>query len=219
MDPHADVSERLFSAAKRATHFKELRTTISTTACTATSYETAALMKGVPVLRLLQDCDPSWRLIVVGDALMSPWELQSSGSRWSYGDDSGAPGIAWLVWSRRAFPPRSLAQSRAAGRWYGTAEVIRRVFRCTGSRRTGCSRRCTTSCAGRPPLTARGVLQQPRGVQRGEVIRDDARHARRQPDVRSGCAGTRSGRARWTRAEHAGDEELRVRKLLAQASP
>ena len=83
MDPHADVSERLFSAAKRATHFKELRTHYFHNCVYGYVYETAALMKGVPVLRLLQDCDPSWRLIVVGDALMSPWELQSSGSRWS----------------------------------------------------------------------------------------------------------------------------------------
>src|SRR5882672_1956757 len=74
MDPHADVSERLFSAAKRATHFKELRTHYFHNCVYGHVYETAALMKGVPVLRLLQDCDPSWRLIVVGDALMSPWE-------------------------------------------------------------------------------------------------------------------------------------------------
>src|SRR5882724_10243974 len=66
MDPHADVSERLFSAAKRATHFKELRTHYFHNCVYGHVYETAGLMKGVPVLRLLQDCDPSWRLIVVG---------------------------------------------------------------------------------------------------------------------------------------------------------
>jgi len=37
MDPHADVSERLFSAAKRATHFKSCARTTSTTASTAAS--------------------------------------------------------------------------------------------------------------------------------------------------------------------------------------
>ena len=91
-------------------------------------YETAALMKGVPVLRLLQDCDPSWRLIVVGDALMSPWELQSSGSRWSYSDDSGAPGIAWLVWLAEHFRHAAWLNPEPQAAWYGTAEVIRRVF-------------------------------------------------------------------------------------------
>jgi len=77
-------------------------------------------MKGVRLLRLLQDCDPSWRLIGRRDALMSPWELQSSGSRWSYSDDSGAPGITWLVWLAgiSGTPP---AQSRAQAAWYGTA--------------------------------------------------------------------------------------------------
>jgi hypothetical protein len=85
-------------------------------------------MKGVPVLRLLQDCDPSWRLIAVGDALMSPWELQSSGSRWSYGDDSGAPGIAWLVWLAQHFRHAAWLNPEPQAAWYGTAEVIRRVF-------------------------------------------------------------------------------------------
>src|SRR5207253_4461432 len=75
MDPHAHVCERLFSAASRATHFKELRTHYFHNCVYGRVYESAALMRGVPVLQLLQDCDPSWRLIVVGDALMSPWEL------------------------------------------------------------------------------------------------------------------------------------------------
>src|SRR5204863_359340 len=63
MDPHADVSERLFSSAKRATHFKELRTYYFHNCVYGRVYETAALIKGISVLRLLQDCDPSWRLI------------------------------------------------------------------------------------------------------------------------------------------------------------
>jgi len=44
-------------------------------------YESPSLNDGVDVLQLLQQCDPSWRLVLVGDALMSPWELQAHGSR------------------------------------------------------------------------------------------------------------------------------------------
>ena len=128
MDPHADVSERLFSAAKRATHFKELRTYYFHNCIYGSVYESAALFRGVPVLRLLQDCDPSWRLILVGDALMSAWELQSSGSRWSYGDDSGAPGIAWLAHLGQHFRHAAWLNPEPQAAWYGTAEVIRRVF-------------------------------------------------------------------------------------------
>src|SRR6267142_426321 len=118
MDPHADVSERLFSAAKRATHFKELRTHYFHNCVYGHVYETAALMKGVSVLRLL----------LVGDALMSPWELHSSGSRWSYSDDSGAPGIAWLAHLAQHFQHAAWLNPEPPAAWYGTAEVIRRVF-------------------------------------------------------------------------------------------
>jgi uncharacterized protein len=128
MDPHARVSERLFSAAKRATHFKELRTYYFHNCVYGRVYESAGLIRGIPVLELLQDCDPSWRLIVVGDALMSPWELQSSGSRWSFSEDSGAPGVAWLAHLAQHFLHSAWLNPEPQVAWYGTAEVIRRIF-------------------------------------------------------------------------------------------
>jgi uncharacterized protein with von Willebrand factor type A (vWA) domain len=128
MDPHADVCERLFSAARRATHFKELRTFYFHNCIYGRVYESASLMRGIDVVRLLLECDPSWRLIAVGDALMSPWELQSSGSRWSISDDSGAPGIAWLMHLAQHFHHSAWLNPEPPAAWYGTAEVIRRVF-------------------------------------------------------------------------------------------
>jgi len=128
MDPHAHVCERLFSAAKRATHFKELRTYYFHNCIYGRVYESAGLIRGIPVLRLLQDCDPSWRLIVVGDALMSPWELQSSGSRWSLSEDSGAPGVAWLAHLAQHFLHAAWLNPEPQVAWYGTAEVIRRIL-------------------------------------------------------------------------------------------
>src|SRR4051812_33439055 len=128
MDPHADVCERLFSAAKRATHFKELRTLYFHNCVYGRLYDSAGLIAGKPVLQLLEECDPTWRLIVVGDALMSPWELQSAGSRWSFSDDSGAPGIAWLAHLGQHFPHAAWLNPEPRAAWDGTAEVIRRVF-------------------------------------------------------------------------------------------
>ena len=128
MDPHAGVCERLFSAAKRATHFKELRTLYFHNCIYGRVYESAALMKGIDVLQLLQQCDPSWRLVVVGDALMSPYELHAAGSRWSWSEDSGAPGIAWLLHLSHHFPHSAWLNPEPKVSWYGTAEVIRRVF-------------------------------------------------------------------------------------------
>ena len=129
MDPHAEVCERLFSAAKRATHFKELRTFYFHNCIYGRVYQTASLNRGVDVLQLLQECDPSWRLIIVGDASMSPWELQSAGSRWSWTEDSGASGLAWLAHLGQHFPHAAWLNPERENSWFGTAEVIRRVFR------------------------------------------------------------------------------------------
>jgi len=128
MDPHAEVCERLFSAAKRATHFKELRTHYFHNCIYGRIYETAGLIKSLDILPLLQQCDPSWRLIIVGDALMSPWELHASGSRWSWSEDSGAPGISWLAHLAQHFPHAAWLNPEPQVSWYGTAEVIRKVF-------------------------------------------------------------------------------------------
>jgi uncharacterized protein with von Willebrand factor type A (vWA) domain len=128
MDPHSEVCERLFSAASRATHFKELRTYYFHNCIYGQVYESASLMRGPEVLQLLQECDPTWRLILVGDASMSPWELQSAGSRWSWTEDSGAPGLAWLLHLAQHFPHSAWLNPERENSWFGTAEIIRRVF-------------------------------------------------------------------------------------------
>jgi uncharacterized protein with von Willebrand factor type A (vWA) domain len=128
MDPHADACERLFSAAKRATHFKELRTYYFHNCVYGNVYEQASLYGRKSVSELLRECDPTWRLIVVGDALMHPWELHSAGSRWDWGEDSGAPGIAWLAGLAQHFSHSAWLNPEPQLAWSGTAEVIGRVF-------------------------------------------------------------------------------------------
>src|SRR3989454_394001 len=46
----------------------------------------------------------------------------------SFGDDSGAPGIAWLAHLAQHFLHSAWLNPEPAVAWYGTAEVIRRVF-------------------------------------------------------------------------------------------
>ncbi len=128
MDPHAEVSERLFSAARRATHFKELRTYYFHNCIYGSVFARASLSGRKDVVELLQECDSTWRLIVVGDALMHPWELHSAGSRWTWGEDSGAPGIAWLAHLAQHFTHSAWLNPESKVSWNGTAEVIGRVF-------------------------------------------------------------------------------------------
>ena len=128
MDPFAEVSERLFSAARRATHFKELKTYYFHNCVYGSVYEDASFYRRKDVVELLRECDPSWRLIVVGDALMHPWELHSGGSRWNWGEESGAPGVAWLQHLREHFLHSAWLNPEPQLAWSGTAEVIGRVF-------------------------------------------------------------------------------------------
>src|SRR5205085_130443 len=60
MDPHSQVCERLFSAARRATHFKELQTFYFHNCIYGRVYDSAGMIEGTGVLPLLQRCDPSW---------------------------------------------------------------------------------------------------------------------------------------------------------------
>jgi uncharacterized protein len=127
MDPYSEVCERLFSAAKRATHFKELRTLYFHNCVYGRLYDSVNLWKGPAITDLVQELDQSWRLIVVGDALMHPWELQSTGSRWG-GSPSGSPGLAWLAYLAEHFRHAAWLNPEPRVAWHGTAEVIGRVF-------------------------------------------------------------------------------------------
>src|SRR3954469_1424389 len=128
MDPHSDVCERLFSAAKRATHFKELRTLYFHNCVYGRVYDSATLLRGPRILELLRECDPSWKLIIVGDALMAPWELTAISSPWSWTDEDRASGLAWLVALTGHFERAVWLNPEPEAAWYGTAEVIRKVF-------------------------------------------------------------------------------------------
>jgi uncharacterized protein with von Willebrand factor type A (vWA) domain len=127
MDPYSDACEKLFSTAKKATHFKELKTFYFHNCVYGRVYDSAALSRGPLVTDLLQQCDANWRLIVVGDALMSPWELQSTGGRWS-SEDTTASGATWLMALAQHFHHSAWLNPEPEVAWHGTAGVIRQIF-------------------------------------------------------------------------------------------
>jgi len=58
---------------------------------------------------ILHKYGPDWRLIFVGDAAMSPYELVQAGGSVEYANDE--PGVAWLKRLMDAYRRRHLAQS------------------------------------------------------------------------------------------------------------
>src|SRR5690606_7310978 len=75
MVPYADPGSQLSSPAKKATHWKELRTYYFHNCVYGRVYKTEAMLDPVPVRDVLAECGPHHKLVLVGDAMMAPYEL------------------------------------------------------------------------------------------------------------------------------------------------
>jgi uncharacterized protein len=126
MDPYTQNVSHLFSAAKRATHWKELRTYYFHNCVYEKVYKTEGFKDPVRVRDVIHECGKHYKLVLVGDASMAPYELLGSAG---YGENPQMPGIAWLTMLRDHFeravwlnpdPPNAFT--------HGTARAIRDVF-------------------------------------------------------------------------------------------
>ena len=95
MDPHVRVCEELFSAAKA--EFRHLETFYFHN-CIYDHVWRDNLRRRTErtgTLELLRTYGADWRVIVVGDAAMSPYELTQPGGSVEYTNDE--PGLAWMA--------------------------------------------------------------------------------------------------------------------------
>jgi len=126
MDPYAQAMSQLFSAAKRSTHWRELRTYYFHNCVYGRVYKDARLADAVKISQLFTETDRKYKLIVVGDALMAPWELMSV-SGWH--EDEGVEGVMWMMRLREHFPSAAwLNPEQPSSWWQSTIDVLRRVF-------------------------------------------------------------------------------------------
>jgi len=95
MDPHVQVCEELFSAAK--SEFRHLEHFYFHNCIYDYVWRDNLRRRTerVSVLEMLRTYGPDWRAIVVGDAAMSPYELAQPGG--SVEDVNDEPGLAWLA--------------------------------------------------------------------------------------------------------------------------
>jgi len=128
MDPYAQLVSRLFSTARKATHFKELRTYYFHNCVYGRVYQTAQFEGAVPVADLLNECGRHHKLIVAGDALMGPYELMERGGSRGYADPDAAEGIVWLMRLAQHFERSAWLNPEPRARWSGTIQMVRRVF-------------------------------------------------------------------------------------------
>ena len=132
MDPHAQLVSRLFSAAKRASNIRTLRTYYFHNCVYARVWETERFTDATPVEDLLHELGPEWKLVVVGDAAMHPAELLGAGD-WEYHASGEAvkpqTGLTWLTRLADHFRRTAWLNPDPPSYWRGgTAEQIAKVF-------------------------------------------------------------------------------------------
>ncbi len=128
MFPYSRLMSQLFSAAKRATHFKELRTFHFHNIVYGQVYATERFTEPKWVHDLIRECGSHYKLIMVGDALMAPYELLASTPGLG-GDSARRGGLEWLQILADHFSDSVWLNPEPQSRWDGTTiEEIGRVF-------------------------------------------------------------------------------------------
>jgi uncharacterized protein len=129
MEPYAHLVSRLFSAASKATHFKELRSYYFHNCVYGHVYEDERFTKPKKIRDLLAECGPHHKLLMVGDALMAPYELLQAGGSIDLGDENRVEGIRWLMHLQEHFQRSCWLNPEPEKYWHGnTIEYVRNVF-------------------------------------------------------------------------------------------
>jgi uncharacterized protein with von Willebrand factor type A (vWA) domain len=131
MDPHSELVGQLFSAAKRASNFRELRTHYFHNCVYGKVYDTETFRSSIPVRDLLLHCTREWKLVIVGDAAMHPSELVGGGNWYGTRTDGGETmaGIRWMQLLADHFDRTAWLNPEPATYWKGgTAEMLASVF-------------------------------------------------------------------------------------------
>ncbi|MDP3972854.1 MAG: VWA domain-containing protein [Candidatus Nanopelagicales bacterium] len=129
MFPYSALMSQLFSATRKATHFRDLRTYYFHNCVYGQVYETDRFTEPLWVPDLMRQCAGQYKLIMVGDALMAPYEL-SMGAPAAPGERALVTGMQWLERLAQHFPHHVWLNPEPETSWRGTTiEEIGRVFR------------------------------------------------------------------------------------------
>lgn len=131
MDPYAYTMSQLFSAAKRATHWKELKTYYFHNAIYGQVYRTEGFEEPLRIDDLMHNHGAHYKVFFVGDAAMAPYELLAEPS-WSQGrggKSSGVAAITHFARLREHFPRSVWVNPERFGHYaHPTIDAIRSIF-------------------------------------------------------------------------------------------
>jgi uncharacterized protein with von Willebrand factor type A (vWA) domain len=133
MDPHAHLISTLFSAAKRASNIRQLKTYYFHNCIYGRLYATENFRDPERVLDVLDQCNTEWKLVIVGDASMHPAELLGAGD-WEYyaranASEEAMPAIRWMMRLQEHFRRAVWLNPEPPSYWRGgTAEALSGIF-------------------------------------------------------------------------------------------
>jgi uncharacterized protein with von Willebrand factor type A (vWA) domain len=103
MEPFAHLCSLLFTAAHTSTHFKDFQYYYFHNCIYDDVFKNMEARETVSTDYLLQTLTPDYKVVIVGDANMAPWELtERNGSIYRY-QKNETPGIIWLERVERHF--------------------------------------------------------------------------------------------------------------------
>ncbi|GAB4436457.1 MAG: hypothetical protein OHK0040_07690 [bacterium] len=129
MEIHEERVEKLFSIAKSLNYFKEFKHFYFHNCIYDFIYEDIENEKKVPTERLFKEFNADWKVILIGDALMSPYELHNSWHMIYRYERKGKTGIEWLNLVKNHFRNAVWLNPVAAVQWqHQTVKAIAKIF-------------------------------------------------------------------------------------------
>jgi uncharacterized protein with von Willebrand factor type A (vWA) domain len=129
MMPYTTLVEGLFSAAHKATHFRDFQYYYFHNCIYEQLYADMRLHTSVSTSSLLHVLDADYRVILVGDAYMAPEELTDPGGALYYYHHNDTPGITWLRRIQEHFRACIWLNPLPEGQWNRTTiNRVRQVF-------------------------------------------------------------------------------------------
>lgn len=129
MEPFALLCSQLFSAAHSSTHFKDFRYYYFHNCIYDNLYQDIERQEAVSTDHLLHTLEPDYKLLLVGDARMGPWELMERYGAINYYERNETPGIVWLKRINEHFTHSAWLNPDSPRFWiHSTVRVIGRLF-------------------------------------------------------------------------------------------
>lgn len=130
MEPYRSLSERLFSAAHGLNHFKDFRAFYFHNCIYENLYSNLDRYEFVPTTEAIREFGEDYRLIVVGDAAMAPYELMNPHGTIERSRTCTVRGIDWLQQLSEGFPRRAWLNPLSERSWVSmeTVPMVGRLF-------------------------------------------------------------------------------------------